>query len=137
MDSLAQLSADAAQKFKKFKIKRDPENCALILVIKGTTIEVEAEFDKKPLEELQEELPEVEPRFVVYSYKYPRSDGRVTYPLVLIYYSPTGINPRESMIYTSSLGLLQTALPGVQRSYTVKDVEQINDEWMLEQLKKF
>ncbi|EDR27528.1 Glia maturation factor beta, putative [Entamoeba dispar SAW760] len=138
MNSLATLSADAAAQFKKFKIKRNPENCALILKINrsNNSIDVEEELDNTPLLDLQDYLPTTEPRFIVYSYKFETRDGRITYPLVLIYSSPTGINPQFSMIYTSCLASLQSSLPGVQRNYTVKDVEDLTDEWMIENLKK-
>ena len=139
MNSLAHITDEALAKFKKFKVKRNPANCALVLHIvkKENTIEVEEEYDETPLEELQEYLPQMEPRFIIYSYKYETGDGRITYPLCLIYYSPTGINPQYSMIYTSCLTQLQNKLPGVQRCYTVKDVEELTDEWMLANLKKF
>ena len=41
-------------------------------------------------EELKLELPERQPRFVVYSYKYVHDDGRVSYPLCFIFSSPVG-----------------------------------------------
>lgn len=41
-------------------------------------------------DELQEELPASQPRFVVYSYKLSHSDGRISYPLCFIYFSPDG-----------------------------------------------
>ncbi|KAL7712551.1 Glia maturation factor beta [Entamoeba marina] len=139
MDAIYQLSDDAFAKYKKFKIRRNPDNCALVLLIDKETnsIEVEEEYEKTPLEELQEDLPSMEPRFIVYSYRHQIEEGRVTYPLVLIYYSPTGINPQYLMIYTSSLPALQTKLSGVQKCWTVKDQEDLSEEWLLEKLSKF
>ena len=29
-------------------------------------------------------------RYIVYSYRYEQKDGRVSYPLIFIYYSPNG-----------------------------------------------
>ena len=137
MNSLASIADETLAKYKKFKIKRNPENCALVLEITKNQIVVEEEYEQTPLEELQEYLPQMEPRYIVYSYKYETNDGRITYPLVLIYYSPTGINPQYSMIYTSCLAHLQNKLPGVNRCYTIKDVEELTEEWMLSNLKKF
>ena len=41
-------------------------------------------------EEVAEELPPLQPRYVVYSYKYEHDDGRVSYPLCFIFVSPQG-----------------------------------------------
>lgn len=41
-------------------------------------------------DELKDELPERQPRFIVYSYKYQHDDGRVSYPLCFIFSSPVG-----------------------------------------------
>ncbi|ELK24032.1 Glia maturation factor gamma [Myotis davidii] len=49
---------------------------------------LEEEFQNISPEELKMELPERQPRFVVYSYKYVHEDGRVSYPLCFIFSSP-------------------------------------------------
>lgn len=43
------------------------------------------------IEDVASELPETQPRYVIYSYRHERSDGRVSFPLIFIYYSPNGI----------------------------------------------
>jgi hypothetical protein len=40
------------------------------------------------MEELAEELPENQPRYILFSYEYNHEDGRVSYPLVFFYWSP-------------------------------------------------
>ena len=42
------------------------------------------------LEDLQNELPSSQPRYVLLSYVYKRDDGRVSYPLCFIFISPQG-----------------------------------------------
>ncbi len=54
-----------------------------------TVIEDEEHEDVSP-EELAEELPQLQPRYVVYSYEYKHDDGRVSYPLCFIFISPQG-----------------------------------------------
>ena len=41
-------------------------------------------------------------RYVVYSYRHERPDGRVSFPLIFIYYSPNGVKPDMHMMYASS-----------------------------------
>ena len=50
------------------------------------------ELDDVTPEEIGEELGDspFEPRWVMYMYEHRRPDGRVSYPLCLIYYNPAG-----------------------------------------------
>lgn len=56
----------------------------------------------KVLEDLEEALPETSPRYVILSYEYKQSDGRVSYPLMFIYYSPIG-----RLFHVESMWLMQ------------------------------
>ena len=47
-------------------------------------------------EELVEALPAHNPRYVAYSYCYKHDDGRTSYPLIFIYFSPLG-KPKRNM----------------------------------------
>lgn len=42
------------------------------------------------VDELREELPEHQPRFVVFSFKLDHGDGRISYPMCFIFSSPKG-----------------------------------------------
>lgn len=64
-----------------FPVKVDKDRQMVVL---------EEEFQNISPEELKTELPERQPRFVVYSYKYVHEDGRVSYPLCFIFSSPVG-----------------------------------------------
>ena len=44
--------------------------------------------DIEGVEELKESLPDHQPRFIVYTFKLSHSDGRSSYPLCFIFYSP-------------------------------------------------
>ena len=47
-------------------------------------------FQDTSVEDLQAELPEHQPRYVVLSYVRNHDDGRTSYPLCFIYICPTG-----------------------------------------------
>ena len=53
-------------------------------------------------EEVAEELPPLQPRYVVYSYKYEHDDGRVSYPLCFIFVSPQGKTAGCQILSSSS-----------------------------------
>lgn len=43
------------------------------------------------LEDLAQQLPEHQPRYIAYSYCYKHDDGRKSYPLCFIFVSPEGM----------------------------------------------
>lgn len=54
------------------------------------------------MEDLQEELPSSQPRYVVYSYCLSHDDGRKSYPLCFIFVSPQGCKTEQQMMYAGS-----------------------------------
>lgn len=43
------------------------------------------------LEAIVDALPETTPRYLVLSYPWTHGDGRVSYPLIVLYYCPSGM----------------------------------------------
>ena len=58
------------------------------------------------IEEIAEELPTSSPRFLILSYELKHKDGRVSYPLVGIYYCPVGSSTNMRMLYASSTNMV-------------------------------
>jgi len=67
------------------------------------------EFDEISLEDLAEELPENSPRYVVLSYELNHSDGRKSFPLVLINWAPTSSEIGMMTLHASALFDFQAA----------------------------
>lgn len=87
-------------------------------------------------EELQMELPERQPRFVVYSYKYLHADGRVSYPLCFIFSSPVGCKPEQHMMYAGSKNrLVQTA--ELTKVFEIRTTDDLTEAWLQEKLSFF
>uniref|UniRef100_A0A8C9BDD5 Glia maturation factor beta n=1 Tax=Phocoena sinus TaxID=42100 RepID=A0A8C9BDD5_PHOSS len=84
-------------------------------------------------DELKDELPERQPRFIVYSYKYQHDDGRVSYPLCFIFSSPVGCKPEQQMMYAGSKNkLVQTA--ELTKVFEIRNTEDLTEEWLREKL---
>lgn len=84
-------------------------------------------------DELKDELPERQPRFIVYSYKYQHEDGRVSYPLCFIFSSPVGCKPEQQMMYAGSKNkLVQTA--ELTKVFEIRNTEDLTEEWLREKL---
>jgi len=46
------------------------------------------EMEDINVDELREELPERQPRFVILNYRWEHNDGRVSYPLCMLFSTP-------------------------------------------------
>jgi len=124
-----------AQFKKDFKLSKK-FNRAMILRINKETLKVELEKiveDIPTLDELQDELPESAPRFVVYSLEYTADDGRKSYPLVFIFYCPKQINPALATMYASTKNRLVNALQ-ILKIYDCRNLEDLTSDWMKSKL---
>lgn len=66
----------------------------LVKIDKEThTVLVDEYIDEISIEDLQEQLPSHQPRFVIYSYKMIHDDSRISYPMCFIY-----LTPRDSQV---------------------------------------
>jgi len=78
------------------------------------------QFDDISPEELAEELPSQSPRFVLLSYKLEHNDGRLSYPLVVINWTPIGCETGLMTLHASATILFQNTAD-VQRVLEVRD----------------
>ncbi|XP_068601489.1 glia maturation factor gamma [Brachionichthys hirsutus] len=125
-------------KLKKFRFRKETNNAAIIIKIdmRKQLVILEEEYEDISLDDLREELPERQPRFIVYSYKHVHDDGRVSYPLCLIFSSPLGCKPEQQMMYAGSkLRLVQTA--GLTKVFETRNADELTEEWLKNHLALF
>ncbi|XP_041796259.1 glia maturation factor gamma [Chelmon rostratus] len=125
-------------KLKKFRFRKETNNAAILMKIdmEKHLIILEAEYEDISLDELREELPERQPRFIVYSYKYAHADGRVSYPLCFIFSSPMGCKPEQMMMYAGSkTKLVQDA--ELTKVFETRNADDLTEEWLKGQLGLF
>ncbi|XP_029474865.1 glia maturation factor gamma isoform X2 [Rhinatrema bivittatum] len=97
---------------------------------------LEEEYENISPDELKSELPERQPRFVVYSYRYVHSDGRISFPLCFIFSSPVGCKPEQQMMYAGSKNrLVQTA--ELTKVFEIRNTEDLTEEWLKDKLAFF
>lgn len=110
------------------------------------------------VDDLREELPGHQPRFVVYSYKMEHEDKRVSYPICFIFYTPrdSRVGHSKSRAYQEAvedknlirdyfqmdLQMLyagtKTALvrqADLTRVYEIRELEDFTEEWLQSKLK--
>ncbi|ESK89846.1 glial maturation factor [Moniliophthora roreri MCA 2997] len=108
---------------RKFRFaRRSAGSAAIVIKINKQKLIMEEveQFDNISIEELAEELPENSPRYVVLSHELKHSDGRTSFPLVLINWAPTTSE-------TSLLTLHASAFLDFQTTADVSKVIEIRD----------
>ncbi|GJJ79201.1 hypothetical protein EMPS_11560 [Entomortierella parvispora] len=136
MSNTCEIDPALVKKIEAFRFaKRSQGNAALICKIdKDRLLVVEDEDeDSISLEDLAELLPENTPRYVVLSYELKHDDGRQSYPLVFISYTPRGVSPALNMLYTSAKTHFQNTV-NLGKVVDIQDAETLTDEWMRSQL---
>ncbi|KAM9359816.1 glia maturation factor gamma [Symphorus nematophorus] len=125
-------------KLEKFRFRKETNNAAILMKVDmdKRLVILEEEYEDISLDDLREELPERQPRFIVYSYKYVHDDGRVSYPLCFIFCSPMGCKPDQQMMYAGSkLELVKAA--GLTKVFETRSAEELTEEWLKKQLAFF
>ncbi|KIJ69038.1 hypothetical protein HYDPIDRAFT_144625 [Hydnomerulius pinastri MD-312] len=96
---------------RKFRFaRRNQGSAALVVKIdKNKLVMEEAEqFDNISIEDLAEELPENSPRYVLLSYELKHSDGRTSFPLVLVNWVPSSCEMKMMTLHASAFLDFQT-----------------------------
>ncbi|KAI0072771.1 maturation factor [Panus rudis PR-1116 ss-1] len=91
MSHTVDIPQELKQSLRKFRFaRRNAGSAAMIVKInkQKLTMEEVEQFDDISIEDLAEELPENSPRYVVLSYELKHTDGRKSFPLVLINWAP-------------------------------------------------
>ncbi|XP_037087448.1 glia maturation factor beta-like [Pollicipes pollicipes] len=135
---ICEISSEAKESIKNFRFRKDTTNAALILKVdpESHMVYVDEELnDVQDVDELRAELPEHQPRFIIYSCRMDHSDGRVSYPMVFIFSTPKDAKPQLQMMYAGSkLSLVKEV--ELTKVYEIRELEELTDEWLVEKLQK-
>lgn len=77
-------------------------------------VEIEEELAEVDAAELRSELPEQQPRFVLLAYRADHPDGRLSFPLYLLFFSPIVPSFPSSSISSPSLLIPLPSSAGLQ-----------------------
>jgi hypothetical protein len=136
--SVCNFTESVSQELKAFRFKRVLKPRALILKIDPVSKELRVdgeEMEDVTLDELREELPEHQPRFVLYTFPYTHVDARVSYPLCLIFSSPRESKTELMVMYAGSKLELEKQAD-VSKVYDLDDLDDLSLEWLKEKLAK-
>ncbi|CAI5444599.1 unnamed protein product [Caenorhabditis angaria] len=126
---ICSIPEDVRAEFKKFRFSKATTMSALILKISRDSHElsIEEQFDDSSLEEIREELPSQQPRFILLSWCKKHEDKRITYPMSLIYYCPTGSSPELQMMYAGSRNFIVNECQ-LTKNMEIRDVDELDED---------
>eukprot|EP01111_Echinosteliopsis_oligospora_P011009 TRINITY_DN352_c0_g1_i1.p1 TRINITY_DN352_c0_g1~~TRINITY_DN352_c0_g1_i1.p1 ORF type:complete len:143 (+),score=38.21 TRINITY_DN352_c0_g1_i1:71-499(+) len=131
------IPAVLLEEFKKFRISKDCENSAFIMKVDlksdPPAVVLEEIQTQVKIEDVASDLSESQPRYLVYSYKYTRADGRTSFPLMFIFYCPRELHPRTAMIYSSTKTPLINKLE-ITKVWDVQSADALTEAELLEKL---
>ncbi|KAL1409665.1 hypothetical protein Q8F55_003661 [Vanrija albida] len=109
MSRTVDIPATVKDALKEFRFTKSKGNAAIsVKIVKATlTMAVDEEFEDQTIEEIAEELPENAPRYILLSHELTHKDGRVSYPLLLVNWSPSGSPVELLTLHASALSYFQ------------------------------
>ncbi|XP_063681944.1 glia maturation factor gamma-like [Bolinopsis microptera] len=134
---VCQLSPELAGVARKFRFRKAKNIGAITMKAsaKTLTVELEETYEDTTIEDIADDLPTAEPRYLLISYVLNHPDGRVSYPQCFVFYTPPSAKPEMRMLYSSSK-------PGVEgkidatKSYELRCSEDLTAEWLEEELSR-
>jgi len=122
---------------KQFKLSKKT-SYALILKINKQKLEVKIDctLEDQSVGDIASYLPDSAPRYILYSYNHKHADGRISMPLVFIFYCPRDINPTLNMLYASTKTRLINDLQ-VMKTFDIQSTDDLTEEWLKNKLKLF
>ncbi|XP_023025355.1 glia maturation factor [Leptinotarsa decemlineata] len=133
--NICKVTPEVKQALKEFRFQKGEDTAALVLKVdrEKQQIILDREFDSISFEDLQEYLPSHQPRYIVLSYRQRHRDGRVSYPLCFIFFTPRDSHAELQMMYAGSKIALQQEAD-LTRGYEIRELEDLTEEWLLGKL---
>ncbi|XP_026466256.1 glia maturation factor gamma-like [Ctenocephalides felis] len=131
------IGPEVKEALRKFRFRKNNNNAALILKVdrERQAICIDEEIEDVALEDLQDTLPGHQPRYVIYSYCMEHKDGRLSYPMCFIYYTPRDSQMELQIMYAGTKLALQHEVE-LTRSYEVRELDELTEDWLREKLSK-
>jgi len=136
--SVCSIDEDMNKEMRSFRFSRSTKPTAIILKIDQNTKELKIDgelMEDVTLDNLRDELPEHQPRFVLYTFPYTHGDSRISYPLCLIFSSPRESKTELMVMYAGSKLELEKRAE-VHKVYELCDLDDLCLDWLKEKLAK-
>ncbi|XP_071080565.1 glia maturation factor beta-like [Haliotis cracherodii] len=132
------IDPDVTTLLKKFKFRKEKNVAAIVLKVDFAKqlVILDEEYEDCSIEEVANDLPASQPRYVVLSYVHNHQDGRVSFPLIFIFCTPQGCKPEHQMMYAGTKRALVDAAK-VTKDFEIRNPEELTEEFIKEKLQFF
>merc|ERR1712194_92765 len=132
---VATLDPSIEEAAKKIRFNKDKRSHAVIIKIKSKdrAVIIDQELEDVTMEDIVEELPEHQPRFIMFTFPFAHGDDRVSYPLAFIYVAPENAKLDLQMMYSGSLNEV-AALLHTGKQYQVRHVDELSTPWLIKEM---
>uniref|UniRef100_UPI00358E3140 glia maturation factor gamma-like isoform X1 n=1 Tax=Myxine glutinosa TaxID=7769 RepID=UPI00358E3140 len=129
------IDPELITRINKFRFRKETTDAAIVMKVEKQrkTIVLDEEYEDISVEDLKDQLPERQPRFVLYSYKYKHDDGRCSYPLCFIFISPQGCKPDLQMMYAGTKNNLVKSAQ-LTKVFELRSTDEFTEQWLREKL---
>lgn len=136
-NKICDIEDDVKDALKKFRFRKSQTNAALILKVdkEKQKVCIDEFVEDIQMEEVQDLIPAHQPRYIVYSYKMEHSDGRVSYPMCFIFYTPRDIQMELQVLYAGMKLVLQREAE-LTKVFEVRELEELTEDWLKEKLSR-
>ncbi|XP_005184156.1 glia maturation factor gamma [Musca domestica] len=134
---ICDISDEVRAILKEFRFRKSKLNSALILKVdrEKQLVVIDDAIDDISVEDLQEQLPGHQPRYVIYTYKMVHDDSRISYPMCFIFYTPRDSQIELQMMYACTKSALQREID-LTRVYEIRELDELTEDWLKEKLSK-
>ncbi|KAG5891060.1 Glia maturation factor gamma [Gonioctena quinquepunctata] len=98
--NICEVTPEVKQILREFRFRKSEDTAAIVLKVdrEKQQIILDEQLEGTSIEDLQESLPSHQPRYIVLSYRQEHKDGRISYPLCFIFFTPRDSHAELQMI---------------------------------------
>ncbi|XGW13677.1 hypothetical protein V3C99_000192 [Haemonchus contortus] len=128
---ICEIPEDLKKELRSFRFSKSTALNVLILKVNRESQQMilEETMEDCSIDDVREELPQQQPRFLLISYTLHHSDGRTSYPMCLVFYSPDGCSPELQMMYAGSRNNLVKECE-LTKNFEIRDAEELTKEYL-------
>ncbi|KAK0419591.1 hypothetical protein QR680_014223 [Steinernema hermaphroditum] len=129
--AICRISDDLKKSLRAFRFQKSSTTNVIILKISREThnLVIEEHLLDCDIDIVKDALPSQQPRYILLSYQLKHSDGRVSYPMCLVFYSPTGCHPEQQMLYAGSRNSLVQECE-LTKNFEIRDLDDLTEEYL-------
>ncbi|KAB7505377.1 Glia maturation factor gamma [Armadillidium nasatum] len=131
------IHPDLKEAIKKFRFRKETNNAAIIMKVNAEdqNVVIEEMLDVEDVDDLKNNITDTQPRFALLSWTIKHKDGRTSYPMAFIFFTPRDCKPQLQMMYAGTYKRLIEECQ-LTKVFQIRDIDELDDEWIETNLAK-